>query len=84
MKYTYFINKIEKTRAEFIDYIGREMTCDTIEVTEYIGMDIANYEKAKKWLKVRQDEMRRNGTHRYTIITDGARLEIIRKEEKEG
>lgn len=82
-KYRYFIKDVEKTKSEVIDWLAVHVTADTQAITEFLSMDIANYDEAKKWLKRAKNEMCRCGMKRYNLITSAGSLRIVSEEVKE-
>lgn len=81
-KYKYYIKDIEKTKSEVIDWLAVHVTADTHAISDFISMDIANYDEAEKWLKRAKNEMYRCGMKRYILISSAGSLRITREEVK--
>lgn len=82
-RYRYYINEVEKTKSEVIDWLAVHVTAETQAITEFLAMDIANYDEAEKWLKRAKNEMSRCGMKRYNFITREGYLRITSEEVKE-
>lgn len=74
-KYIYYINNIEVTRTEFKDKLAIVFG-DNVNVTDFISMNVANYEKAEKEIK----KMQRN--HIALITQNGSYKIKIKQEDK--